>query len=126
MLELICKCRNNGLQDTDSLGDLINGFRWDTLDLEKVPAMFDSNLVQTGKVPFTYCWSPALIPKPLDWPATIGSYLHFTVCAQGLIISIQMFAVSFFEPHRHTNHPQRLMSFSEQAQNQFTSALEVL
>ncbi|EPE31505.1 UDP-Glycosyltransferase/glycogen phosphorylase [Glarea lozoyensis ATCC 20868] len=53
------------------LGDLINGFRRDTLDLEKVPAMFDSNLVQTGKVPFTYCWSPALIPKPTDWPSTI-------------------------------------------------------
>lgn len=23
------------------------------------------------KVPFTYCWSPALIPKPADWPENI-------------------------------------------------------
>ena len=58
------------------LGDIINRFRQETLDLEKVPAMFDANLVQAGKVPFTYCWSPALIPKPADWPATIGKYLQ--------------------------------------------------
>lgn len=26
------------------------------------------------KIPFTYCWSPALVPKPPDWPA------HIDVC----------------------------------------------
>ncbi|KAL4981853.1 hypothetical protein BDW68DRAFT_196013 [Aspergillus falconensis] len=31
-------------------------------------------LADVLKVPFTYCWSPALVPKPLDWPA------HIDVC----------------------------------------------
>ncbi|KAJ7254670.1 hypothetical protein B0H12DRAFT_1202254 [Mycena haematopus] len=31
-------------------------------------------LAETLKIPFTYCWSPALNPKPVDWPA------HMDVC----------------------------------------------
>lgn len=35
--------------------------------------MFDAPmLTQTLKIPFTYCWSPALVPKPVDWPSHIG------------------------------------------------------
>lgn len=35
--------------------------------------MFDGpNLATMLKVPFTYCWSPALVPKPADWPSYIG------------------------------------------------------
>lgn len=30
------------------------------------------SLVEVLKVPFTYCWSPALIPKPQDWESHIG------------------------------------------------------
>jgi UDP:flavonoid glycosyltransferase YjiC (YdhE family) len=31
--------------------------------------MFDGpSLTATLKIPFTYCWSPALVPKPADWP----------------------------------------------------------
>lgn len=34
--------------------------------------MFDGpTLASTLKVPFTYCWSPALVPKPADWPEYI-------------------------------------------------------
>ena len=29
-------------------------------------------MAEALKVPFTYCWSPALMPKPQDWPAHIG------------------------------------------------------
>ncbi|KAK1566121.1 uncharacterized protein LY79DRAFT_572661 [Colletotrichum navitas] len=55
------------------LGDLINKWR-SRLDLEPV-AMFDGPmLAETLKIPFTYCWSPALVPKPKDW----GS--HIDVC----------------------------------------------
>ncbi|CAG8954861.1 hypothetical protein HYFRA_00008547 [Hymenoscyphus fraxineus] len=54
-----------------SLGSIINSWRKTSLDLEPAPALFDSHLIQTGKVPFTYCWSPALVAKPVDWPATI-------------------------------------------------------
>ncbi|KAM0490394.1 hypothetical protein ACHAP8_011611 [Fusarium lateritium] len=55
------------------LGDLINKWRR-SIDLEEV-AMFDGPMItQTLKIPFTYCWSPALVPKPTDWAA------HIDVC----------------------------------------------
>jgi UDP:flavonoid glycosyltransferase YjiC (YdhE family) len=40
-------------------------------------------LAKTLKIPFTYCWSPGLVPKPSDWASHIGQtfqiplqYLH--------------------------------------------------
>ncbi|OHW90252.1 glycosyltransferase family 1 protein [Colletotrichum incanum] len=55
------------------LGDVINKWR-KSLDLEEV-AMFDGPiLTESLKIPFTYCWSPALVPKPGDWGA------HIDVC----------------------------------------------
>ncbi|RDW64603.1 hypothetical protein BP6252_10254 [Coleophoma cylindrospora] len=53
------------------LGDIINKWRRD-IDLEPVPVTEGPSLAETLKVPFTYCWSPALVPKPLDWPSYIG------------------------------------------------------
>lgn len=55
------------------LGDVVNKWRA-TLDLEPVPTTEGPSLHETLKVPFTYCWSPALVPKPKDWPA------HIDVC----------------------------------------------
>ncbi|KAJ5813241.1 hypothetical protein N7447_010264 [Penicillium robsamsonii] len=52
------------------VGDVVNRWRKE-LDLDEV-AMFEGpHLAEILKVPFTYCWSPALIPKPLDWPSYI-------------------------------------------------------
>ncbi|KAH6691488.1 hypothetical protein F5X68DRAFT_267652 [Plectosphaerella plurivora] len=52
------------------LGDVINKWRR-SIDLEDV-AMFDGPLLADRlRIPFTYCWSPALVPKPKDW----GSYI---------------------------------------------------
>ncbi|KAF2798871.1 glycosyltransferase family 1 protein [Melanomma pulvis-pyrius CBS 109.77] len=56
------------------LGDLINKWRSATLDLEPVPTSVGPSLAEALQVPFTYCWSPALVPKPLDWAA------HIDVC----------------------------------------------
>ncbi|KAL2846895.1 UDP-Glycosyltransferase/glycogen phosphorylase [Aspergillus pseudoustus] len=50
------------------LGDVINQWRKD-LDLEDVATFEGPHLAEILKVPFTYCWSPALVPKPLDWPS---------------------------------------------------------
>ncbi|GME55126.1 uncharacterized protein LTHEOB_6358 [Neofusicoccum parvum] len=55
------------------LGDVINGWR-ERIDLEPVPMSEGPNLAETLKIPFTYCWSPALVPKPTDWPS------HIDVC----------------------------------------------
>lgn len=55
------------------LGDIINSWR-KTLDLQPVPNLEAPMLVERLQVPFTYCWSPALILKPTDWPE------HIDVC----------------------------------------------
>lgn len=55
------------------LGSVINRFRA-TLDLEPVPSTVGPALAEALQVPFTYCWSPALVPKPADWPS------HIDVC----------------------------------------------
>ncbi|KAL4887571.1 hypothetical protein BJY04DRAFT_225521 [Aspergillus karnatakaensis] len=52
------------------LGDIINDWRV-SIDLERIPATEGPSLAETLKVPFTYCWSPSLMPKPSDWPSNI-------------------------------------------------------
>ena len=49
------------------LGHLINNFRRENLRLEPVSLLYAPNLLNRLKIPYTYCWSPALIPKPKDW-----------------------------------------------------------
>jgi hypothetical protein len=55
------------------LGDIINKWRA-TLDLEDIAFSQGSRLAEKLDIPFTYCWSPALVPKPQDWSENIGQY----------------------------------------------------
>lgn len=55
------------------LSGVINKWR-ESIDLEPVEMMDGPNLASTLQIPFTYCWSPALVPKPLDWPS------HIDIC----------------------------------------------
>ncbi|GAD97150.1 sterol glucosyltransferase [Paecilomyces variotii No. 5] len=55
------------------LSDIVDDFRA-RLDLEPVPTNEGPSLLDTLKIPFTYCWSPALMRKPQDWPH------HIDVC----------------------------------------------
>lgn len=60
------------------LGDIINRFRAKCLGLDPVSMIWAPGMLQRLKVPHTYCWSPALIPKPKDWGPHIsisGFYL---------------------------------------------------
>ncbi|KAL5346861.1 hypothetical protein ACLOAV_008004 [Pseudogymnoascus australis] len=52
------------------LGDIVNTWR-DRHDLMPVPFSEGPFLPDLLKIPTTYCWSPALVPKPLDWPEHI-------------------------------------------------------
>ena len=54
------------------LGDIINRFREYTLGLEPVSMVQAPTLIARLKIPYTYCWSPALIPKPRDWKQHIS------------------------------------------------------
>lgn len=49
------------------LGDVINRFRERALGLDPVSLIWAPGMLTRLRVPYTYCWSPALIPKPKDW-----------------------------------------------------------
>ncbi|KAI4089429.1 MAG: hypothetical protein LQ344_005431 [Seirophora lacunosa] len=49
------------------LGDLVNRFRVQTLGLEPVSTVWAPGQLFRMKVPYTYMWSPGLVPKPSDW-----------------------------------------------------------
>ncbi|KAG9051113.1 hypothetical protein FS837_011959 [Tulasnella sp. UAMH 9824] len=49
------------------IGDLINSFRTKTLGLDALSIRSGPSLADRLKVPWTYCFSPTLIPKPKDW-----------------------------------------------------------
>ncbi|EMC92526.1 glycosyltransferase family 1 protein [Baudoinia panamericana UAMH 10762] len=49
------------------LGDIVNKFRERTLGLEPVSSLWAPGALYRMKVPYTYLWSPSLVPKPKDW-----------------------------------------------------------
>ena len=55
------------LMTWQGLGDLVNKFRAKTLGLEPVSTLWAPGQLSRLKVPFTYLWSPGLVPKPEDW-----------------------------------------------------------
>ncbi|PNS21582.1 Sterol 3-beta-glucosyltransferase [Sphaceloma murrayae] len=54
------------------LGDIVNRFRQSTLGLDPVSLIWAPGMLARLHVPHTYCWSPALIPKPKDWKRHIS------------------------------------------------------
>ena len=46
---------------------MVNRFRVKTLGLEPVSTLWAPGQLFRMKVPYTYMWSPGLIPKPADW-----------------------------------------------------------
>ncbi|KAK2066533.1 hypothetical protein P8C59_000340 [Phyllachora maydis] len=49
------------------LGDLVNDFRVGRLGLDPVSTLWAPGATYRLHVPFTYLWSPGLVPKPEDW-----------------------------------------------------------
>ncbi|KAH8805477.1 hypothetical protein F5884DRAFT_708908 [Xylogone sp. PMI_703] len=54
------------------LGSVVNRFREKTLFLDPISDLSGPGIVSRLRVPHTYCWSPALIPKPRDWERHIS------------------------------------------------------
>ncbi|CAF1365553.1 unnamed protein product [Adineta ricciae] len=52
--------------------DIINEFRNNTLGLPSLHTRQATSMMIEEKVPYTYCWSPALVPKPDDWASHIN------------------------------------------------------
>ncbi|KAG8809795.1 hypothetical protein FRC19_004968, partial [Serendipita sp. 401] len=55
------------LMTWQGLGDVINTFRRKSLGLEPLSVRSGPGIVDRLKVPWTYCFSPSLVPKPIDW-----------------------------------------------------------
>ncbi|KAM0703866.1 hypothetical protein Q7P35_008871 [Cladosporium inversicolor] len=55
------------LMTWQGLGDVINAWRVKDLDLEPLSSSSGPEIVEILKIPYTYCWSPSLVPKPRDW-----------------------------------------------------------
>ncbi|PWY89175.1 UDP-glucose,sterol transferase [Aspergillus heteromorphus CBS 117.55] len=51
----------------EGLGDLINNFRKRELGLDPLDAIRAPSIAHRLRIPYTYLWSPALLPKPGDW-----------------------------------------------------------
>ena len=50
------------------IGDLINKFRRNILDLPSLHMRQAITMMIDEKVSHTYCWSSSIVPKPVDWP----------------------------------------------------------
>ncbi|KAL1849446.1 hypothetical protein Plec18170_007352 [Paecilomyces lecythidis] len=55
----------------EGLGDLINDFRRKELGLDPLDAIRAPSMNHRLQIPYTYLWSPSLLPKPQDWPDNI-------------------------------------------------------
>ncbi|GAB1194029.1 hypothetical protein APSETT444_003266 [Aspergillus pseudonomiae] len=58
----------------EGLGDLINRFRKRELGLDPLDAIRAPSIAHRLRIPYTYLWSPSLLPKPQDWGE------HIDVC----------------------------------------------
>lgn len=56
------------------LGDIINKFRTQTLRLDAISPLWGHQLIPRLRVPYSYLWSQALIPRPSDW----GDHISIT------------------------------------------------
>lgn len=65
------------------LGDVINRFRSAVLDLDPLSLLWAPGLLTRLRIPTTYCWSPALIPKPNDWmdEVTISGFFFLNLAS---------------------------------------------
>ncbi|OQV02975.1 hypothetical protein CLAIMM_08082 [Cladophialophora immunda] len=59
------------------LGDVINLFRQRCLHLEPLSIIWASGITHSDDIPFTYAWSPALLPKPPDWGSNVSVAGYF-------------------------------------------------
>lgn len=63
------------------LSNVINTFREDTLGLAPLSLRSGPSVVDRLKIPWTYCWSEGLIPKPDDWRNTTDISVGFSFFA---------------------------------------------
>ena len=58
------------------MGDVVDKFRMRTLGLLPLALRSGPGVIDRLNVPWTYCMSPSLVPKPPDWKNHIGMSFH--------------------------------------------------
>jgi UDP:flavonoid glycosyltransferase YjiC (YdhE family) len=51
----------------EGLGDIVNKFRKKILALDPLDSITAPSLIHRLQIPCSYLWSPAILPKPVDW-----------------------------------------------------------
>lgn len=91
------------------LGDVINEWR-ESIDLEHIAFPDGPCLIEKLETPITYCWSPALVPKPVDWGSNIGRLAAMAITALKSNEAQMSAAFSSGKP-QITRHPPSLTLF---------------
>lgn len=75
--------------------------------------MFEGpQLAEILRIPFTYCWSPALVPKPSDWPSYIGQCsCQKILLGEGRLTNFLDICGFFFRDPPHYEPPNDLQTF---------------
>jgi len=80
-----------------SLGGIINDWRKHELELDPVSFSDGPFLLENLNIPYTYCWSPGLVPKPRDWHENIGMSFHgLSTASSNLKLTIRTDVCGFF------------------------------
>lgn len=80
-------------------------------------------------VPFTYCWSPSLVPKPKDWPSNIGKQIQILIGTTSELAIDQKMQTSVdfsFVIHQTLHLPKNSVNSCRLDLNQSTLDLEAL
>jgi sterol 3beta-glucosyltransferase len=98
------------------MGDIINNLRTHTLGLQPLSLRSGPGLADRLRLPWTYCMSPTLVPKPKDWMNYIGEYnlcLCVLILFWGLLTTVWVDVVGFYFLDLATNYtpPNNLKAF---------------
>lgn len=55
----------------EGLSSVINDFRTSILRIPAITSRSATSILDNLRIPWTYCWSPELLPKPKDWKTHI-------------------------------------------------------
>lgn len=80
------------------------------MGLGPIPATQGPSLAETLKIPFTYCWSPALMPKARDWPPHIGICIFYQRLCDAVLTFSDVCGFFFRETPAY-NPPAELVEF---------------
>jgi hypothetical protein len=94
-----------------SVGTTINKFRKRILDLKSLDVRTGPSILDDLKIPWTYCMSPALVPKPHDWEDNIGNPTHLATGLSLLNSAADVVGFYFLDLATNYHPPADLAAF---------------